>query len=103
MTKSKIEMNTSNIFIIMMIGAIVGFIIGIPIGMLTQQMILFKGIEMVAPAFDGIEVNIDLNETVIVDGLTQVAEDITNEDNRVDLGVGYYEDSTSNCTGGACR
>lgn len=62
--------------IIFALGLVVGILIGIMIGMAAQQMILFKGIEMIAPTFDGIEVNIDLNETAIVNGLSQVAEEM---------------------------
>jgi len=78
-TKEQIVRTSIPIFwlvIIFVLGLMIGIIIGIPIGSIAQQIILFKGIEMIAPAFEGVEVNIDLNETAIVNGLTQVASDI---------------------------
>ena len=77
--KDKIIKTSIPIFwllIILLIGLFIGTLIGIMIGMVAQQMILFKGIETIAPAFSGVEVNIDLNETAIIDGLAQVASDI---------------------------
>jgi hypothetical protein len=44
--------------------------------MVLQQYIIYQGIEQVAPAFSGVEVNIDLNETEIVNGLSQIATDM---------------------------
>jgi len=54
-------------------------LIGIVIGMVVQQIILVKGIEMIAPAFSGVEVNIDLNETEIVDEISKIAIDLQNK------------------------
>lgn len=72
--KQKERISTLTIFIILMIGAIIGFLIGIPIGALGQQMILFKGIEMVAPAFDGVNIEIKLNETFLLNGMNQILD-----------------------------
>jgi len=70
--KDKI-IRTSILIFWLVIIFVFGILIGIMIGMAAQQIILFKGIEMIAPAFDGVEINIDLNETAIVDGVSQIA------------------------------
>jgi len=64
---NKTERNLIAVFVIL---GILG--VGILLGMIIQQAIIFKGIEMIAPAFSGVEVNVDLNETLIVDEMSKV-------------------------------
>jgi len=56
----------------------IGLIGGVWIGMVTQQMIFISGAVKIAEGFEGtnFEVNIDINETLMVDRTTDNMEDI---------------------------
>lgn len=88
----------------------VGILIGVPIGMMIQQALLIEGFEQMAPTLEKINVDIGLNETFLVEETKRVAMAVldiqqqryNNQDNRIDLGVGYLDNNTQNCTGVSC-
>ena len=60
---------------IMLVIFLVGMIAGIALGIKAGQMILFEGLG-VTLADSNINVTIDLNETIIIEGVREIAEDV---------------------------
>ena len=65
----------------MLIGVVIGLVAGIYLGFVIQQMILIAGLVEFGEALEGtnIEINVDINETKLIEGFSEVFnETITN-------------------------
>ena len=62
---------TQKIFII---GILIGLLGGVILGTLYQQMIFMNGLVRFAYNLEGVEINIDLNETIMVDRMYELME-----------------------------
>ena len=59
-------------------GAVVGLLIGIMIGMMIQQALIIEGFAALAPTISKMNVDINLNETFIVEETKRIAVEMLN-------------------------
>ena len=52
------------------------FVIGIYVGMIIQQLIFQTTLIEIASNLEGVEINIDINETQILEGTREIAKDM---------------------------
>jgi len=59
-------------------GVVVGLLIGITIGMMIQQALIIEGFAALAPTISKMNVDINLNETFIVEETKRIAVEMLN-------------------------
>lgn len=100
-TSKETNKNIHKTFMIttMIIIGVVSLLIGMILGIVLQQIIIYKAFIVVAPAFDGVEVNIDFNETLVVDEMSKIALDLFrethNNTNNIDVNQNDRFDSNA--------
>ena len=72
------------------------FVIGIYVGMIIQQLIFQTTLIEIASNLEGVEINIDINETQILEGTREIAQEMIEAMKQVEILA--VNDSTVNET-----
>ena len=76
--ETKQDIHKTKMITLMIIIGTVSLLIGMILGMVLQQIIIYNAFVVVAPAFDGVEVTIAFNETLVVDEMSKLAVELSN-------------------------